>query len=273
MVDNQEIIGKISKGSKMDQIYIPRVRSGFDTGSYVVIKLLQQPETKAKDNAPMKPYFYNIREIEPIKVDIVKRIFREIENRCPKCENIIITGSFLEKGFNFSDIDILIVTSEKFEKEPIEKVAESSIGIKLHIFAIDGKSLIHGLETDPLYRMMLSKCIAKKRFLYNYKNRPDYKILDLHLLKSKTLMNNFDILSGKEKYRLTRNLIAIMLYLDRQKITLDLVNHKIEAVFQIKSIDEIRDNMLEKKKFTSKYKTLYDQTFSKIMNGIKNDTK
>ena len=41
-----EIIAKISKGSKMDQIYIPRNRESFPAGSFVIIKLLEEKQAE-----------------------------------------------------------------------------------------------------------------------------------------------------------------------------------------------------------------------------------
>ena len=48
-----EIISKISKGTKMDQIYIPKNRPGLDIGTYVKIIPIEEKIIK-------RPYFYNI---------------------------------------------------------------------------------------------------------------------------------------------------------------------------------------------------------------------
>jgi len=44
----------------MDQIYIPKNRMGFNIGSHVIIKLLEQ------EKPIEKPYFYNVSSIEPV---------------------------------------------------------------------------------------------------------------------------------------------------------------------------------------------------------------
>jgi len=61
-----EIIGRISKGSRMDQVYIPKNRAGLEVGSYVVIKPVKT------EKIIEKPYFYNVEEIEPIKIKIIR---------------------------------------------------------------------------------------------------------------------------------------------------------------------------------------------------------
>jgi len=259
-----ELISKISKGSKMDQIYIPKNRTNLPTGSYVIIK---QITTQTISN---KPYFYNIPHIEPIKLQIIEQIIKAI-NKTTENENIIITGSFLDKGFNFNDIDILLITKEKpnIQTKALKQNIENLLGIKSHILQLTSKELIQGLSTDPLYQMMLSKYISKKRFIYNVNQKINPKILDLHLLKSKTLIDNFDILNGNEKYYLTRNLIAISQFLKNKKITKESIDKKIKTLFNI-TTKEIKQNLLEKNTFLKKYKNLHNQTFNKIMKNIAN---
>ena len=140
-------------------------------------------------------------------------------------------------------------------------------------YRLDNESLIIGLQTDPLYQIMLSKSISKNRIFYKTKNNLNYKLLDLHLLKSKVLIENFNLLKGNEKYNLVRNMIAIYLYLEGKKLTKDLVDNQIKEDFHLKDISELKQNSIDKKKFLIKYKLIYNKTFSKILEGIKNDAK
>lgn len=251
----------------MDQVYIPKNRSGFSIGSYVLLKPLEIKKYVEK------PYFYNIKDIEPIKLEIVNEIMNSIDKISDNYENIIITGSFLDQGFNFNDIDVIIVSENKSNIKSIENMMEDRIGIKTHVILLDNKTLIKGLSTDPLYQMMLSKCIAKKRFVYKIKHKIDYKILDLHLLKSKLLIDNFDLLSGDEKYYLVRNMIAISLYLQKKRIDKDKVNKEMVRIFNLKDIKEIKQNILDKNIFLKKYNIIYKKIFNRIMENIKHGTK
>ncbi|MEK6932570.1 MAG: hypothetical protein AABW56_02125 [Nanoarchaeota archaeon] len=257
-----EIISKVSKGSKMDQIYIPKNRYGFSVGSPVIIKSLEE------ERIIEKPYFYNINYIEPIKLDIINKIINIIDKNY-SYENVIFTGSFLDKGFNFEDIDVLLITESDAD---IKEKIESTIGIKTHIISIDNKTLIKGLSTDPIYIMMLSKCISRKRFIYDVKTEMNYKLLDLHLLKSKTLIDNFDILNGSEKYYLTRNLISIYIYANSKKISKEIVDNEIKKIFDV-GVKEIKENILNKKIFLGKYKDIYGKTFKELIRHIKNGSK
>jgi hypothetical protein len=121
-----ELIAKISKGTKMDQIYLPKNRQGFNIGNYVIIKPVINEKVNIKRQ---RPYFYDIKLIEPIKLKIIGEIFSIIEEEIENYENIIITGSFVESGFKFNDIDILLITqSPKSEnKNNIKNNIESNI--------------------------------------------------------------------------------------------------------------------------------------------------
>lgn len=257
-----EIIAKISKGSKMDQIYLPKNRPGLATGQYVMIIPLEN-KLKRKE---LKLNFYSLNNLEPLKIEIAEKIFNIIEEISP--ENAIITGSFLEKGFKFNDVDILIIKEEKIDRNRLKDKIENAIGIKAHIIALNYKTLLLGLSTDPLYSMMLSKCISTKKIIFKLNKNIDYKLLDLQLLKSKTLIENFDILNGDEKYYLTLNMMAILLFIQNSKLSKELVNNCIEKEFNIK-IDEIKENIIEKARFIKKYKEIYNKTFSLIMRNIK----
>jgi len=262
-----ELISKVSKGTKMDQIYIPKNRSGFGVGSYVLIQSMRVQEQTEK------PYFHNIQSIEPLKLEIINQIFNIIPNQIENYENIIITGSFLDEGFNFKDIDLIIVSEDKLDEALIKKEIEEILKIKIHIITLNNKTLIKGLSTDPLYQMMLSKCISKKRFIYKIQSKIDYKLLDIHLLKSELLILNFDHLNGHEKYYLTRNMIAISLFLKHEKIDKEKIDKEIKKIFNLKDINEIKQNILNKDKFLKEYKFIYKDTFNKIMENIKNDSK
>jgi len=262
-----ELIAKVSKGSRMDQVYIPKHRPGLNVGSYVVVKQLEVLE-KVQE----KPYYYNIKYIEPIKLEIINKIFNII-NKNGIVDNIIITGSFLEKGFNFNDIDIITISNNKIDSKYIENLIKTNIGIKAHLILLSNKAIIEGLATDPLYNLMLSECISKKRLIYKIKKKINYKILDLHLLKSKSLLDNFDILSGKEKYSLTRNMVSISLFIENKKINYEILNKEIRMLLDLKNVDEIKQNRINKKSFLKNYNKIYKKTFNKIMKKIKNGSK
>jgi hypothetical protein len=259
------LIARVSKGSNMNQIYLPKNTGGIRImpGDYVAVNILAG---YISEKQSFKPYFYGLKELEPIKLKIIKEIFGIIIKFSEKT-NIIITGSFLEKGFNFNDVDILILDKE-INIIAIESEIISQIGLKAHIISLSKEELTSGLASDPLYQTMISRCISKNRLIFNYKPFINPKILDLHLLKSKTLIDNFEILNGREKYYLTFNLISILLFLKKGKITKELVEKTIKEEFDLKNKQEVKENLIGKE-FLAKYKKIYDKTFDWVMKKLK----
>lgn len=255
-----ELISKVSKGTVMDQIYIPKNRPALPIGSYVIIK----PITKEQE---IKLVFYNLH-LEPIKIEIIQTLIRTLDQHIAN-ENIIITGSFLDEGFRFNDIDILLIVKERADTSNIQEMLEKEIGVKIHLVQIKKRELIKGLSTDPLYRIMLSRCVSKARFIFKARQKISYKLLDLHLLRSKPL--NFDFLTGYEKYEMVRNLIAIKLFIDKKRISKQAVDTIINNLFG--SIDKLKNNLIEKNNFLKQYTKIYNDTENTILEGIKNESK
>ena len=267
-----EIIGKISKGSKMDQIYIPKNRIGFNAGEYVLILPLKgkldEGEGGKEGKKKAKLNFYGIKELEPLKMSLIESIIETINRKISpdNVDNIIFTGSFLEKGFRFNDIDLLLIGEEKINTQIIKEEIENMTRIKTHIIMLNNKTLAWGLSIDPLYSLMLSGCVSLKKVIFNVKREIDYKILDLNLLKSKTLIDNFSILNGEEKYYLTLNMVSILLFIQGKKLTKDRVNSEIEKQFNIK-ISELKGNLIEEG-FIRKCKKIFNKTFNLILDSI-----
>lgn len=267
-----QIIGKISKGSKMDQIYIPKQRSGMPSGSYVLIKELDEAWGKGRNKERL--LYYHIKKIEPIKIEIIKEIIKNLNARI-KNENIFITGSFLQSGFHFNDIDILIIKDSKSDVQVgiLKDKIKEKIGLQAHIILLDTSAFMQGLATDPIYEMMLSQSVARKRFISRVKRKIDYKLLDLRLLKSKDLVENFDLLSGEDKYYLVRNMIAIDLFMSGKRLGPETVDREMSKVFQLKDIMEIKKNLLDKESFLRRFKEHYERIFKSILLGIEHESK
>ena len=119
---------------------------------------------------------------------------------------------------------------------------------------------------------MLSKCVSKKRFVHKINKEINYKLLDLHLLKSKTLINNFDLLNGNEKYHYLRNVVAISLFIENKEVNKKTIEDEIKRIFSL-SVNKIRQNLIDKEDFMKKYNLVYSKVYEKILNGIKNGSK
>ena len=261
------LVSKISRGSRMDQIYIPKERApGLEAGTLVVIepalpKIVEKP----------KPHYYSVGHLEPIKVAVIEKIFEHFEH-LGEVDNVLVAGSFLEPGFKFEDVDVVAISDKKIDASRIEKNLSTALGVNMQLIVIGFKALLKGISTDPLFEMLVSRFVSRKRIIFKTKRKFNYKLLDLHLFKSKSLFDNFDALTGNGKYKLTRNIVAILLFLDGRKLSAEAVNSEIEKLFGRNSVKLIKENMTGKA-FLAKYKSLYNRLFDRIMAGVRNDSK
>ncbi len=261
------IVSRISKGSLMDQIYLPKRRApGLEVGTAVLVEPALQ-----KLAAKPKLHYYNLAHLEPIKVTIIERIFEHFE-QVEEVDNVLVAGSFLEYGFGFEDVDIVAISDKKIDAGWIEERIGTNLGLNVQVIVISFKSLLRGISTDPLFEMLVSKFAAKHRVIFSVAREIKHKLLDLHLLKSELLIINFDSLTGREKYKFVRNLFAIALFLDGQKISTESVDNEINRYFWKDAVKSIRENLVDKA-FLAKYKKFYNAVFKRIMEGIKNGSK
>jgi len=261
-----ELIAKVSKGTLMDQIYIPKRRSGYGIGSYVRIIPLE------KNRTSKNLIFNNVSYIEPIKIDIIYKIIGLIDKNSDDYDNIIITGSFIEKGFHFNDIDILIVSDNNIPHNAIQASIKTEIGITSHIISLNKKSLTESLSYDPAFQLMIDKCISKKRFIFKVTPKINYQFLDLKLLESNVIFDEGDELDIEEKYDIVRNVVSIFLFIKHKKITNNELEQEIFRIFHVPS-ELIKRNTINQKIFIKKFRNLYNKTFDLIMRGISGGKK
>lgn len=259
-----EIIGRVSKGSKMDQVYLPKNRIGFDIGNYVIIKPLKEKSSDKHENL----YFYGVKFVNPLKLKIIKEIMNVLNENIGDYENIIVAGSFLDKEFNFKDIDIILVDDGERNIKKIEDSIIEKLKINVHLISFNKNLFIEALKIDPIWRLMLNRCISKNRLPPLPARKLNYKYLDAQLIKSKILIENFDYLIGEEKYKLIRNLIAIYSFIKNMKLSRKNIEKEIKEKFGIE-IEDLKNNLINKD-FLKKYKNFYLKLEKEI---IKNATK
>lgn len=258
------LVGKISKGTVMDQIYIPKQRApGLEAGTLVVI----EPALLKAAEKP-KPYYYNVQSLEPIKKIIIDEIFSYFE----RVDNVLVAGSFFEEGFEFQDIDTIVLTEKNIGNGAIKKHFKAALGIDIHLICLPLKELLRGIGSDPLFQMLLSRFVSKKRLIVPKNRTINHKLLDLRLLESKALIDGFDFLNGREKYKLVRNAVAIACFLDNKPLSASLVDKEIERYFGEASVLSIKENTIDAE-FLLKYKLFHKKLLQRILEGVKNEPK
>ncbi len=256
------LVSKISKGTVMDQIYVPKVRApGFERGAIVAITPLQS-------KAVTGIYCHQVQRLEPIKKIIVDEIFNYFEH----ADNVLVAGSFLEEGFGFEDVDAVVLTEKSVDNAAIKTHFKAALGIDIHVICLPLKELLKGLGSDPLFKMLLSRFVAKKRIILPKKRTIKHKLLDLQLLESKALIDSFDFLNGRDKYKLVRNAVAIACFLDNKSLTASLVDNEIERYFGEASVISIKENTVDAE-FLLRYKLFHKRLLKRILEGVKNGPK
>ena len=147
-----EIIAKISRGSKMDQIYLPKNRFGLNPGSYVLVREISYENEE-------KLFYYNIKNLEKVKIIITKEMFKLLNKY--NFDNVIITGSFLDQGFNLNDMDIILIKDHEISLDQIK--------IELNEKSPTEKNGTNRSTFQACYfcsRPILPECIQKKHLHY-----------------------------------------------------------------------------------------------------------
>jgi len=85
-------------------------------------------------------------------------------------------------------------------------------------------------------------------------------------------MENFDYLTGNQKYGMTRNLIAIFLFLNNRKVSNEAINNEIKKLLKEKA-ESIKHNIINKALFLKEFKGLYNKIFDRILDGVKNGSE
>ncbi|MCB9358353.1 hypothetical protein H6503_00320 [Candidatus Woesearchaeota archaeon] len=241
------MIAKVSKGTNMDQIYIPKNK--INPGTYVQIEEIE----------PIELHYHNIDYIEPIKIEIIKKIFAITKH------TTLITGSFLNKGMKFNDIDVIIISEKINYEEELKEV----LGEDLHLIVISKKELDKGIATDPLFCGMISKYISSKNIAFNVKREINPELLDMHLLTSKSLIDTYEYLTVKERYKQFRNFISIKMFLDGKNISEENAKRELNIMFDEKFIEYLLDNTLEPNKLRKKYKQEYNKIQQRLFDEAK----
>ena len=260
----QKLIKRISKGARFNQIYLQKNEGlGFEPGKSVVISPLE--DIIVKEPATFE---YNVK-LESLKREIVKLVFK-IVDRYGYYDNIIITGSFLGEGFNFEDIDIIIINPVNMEKDKLKDSIEQNIGISPHLILIDSESLNKGIKRDPLFRLMVDRYVSIKRAIFRKDSEINYKLLDIYLLKNKNLIEGYDLFSIKQRKKLLRDFISIKLFSKNKEVTIENVEKETNRLFGKDIIESLfyYGNNEEKHEFIAKLKKEFNKLENHILKNV-----
>src|SRR3989344_3783569 len=207
-------IRKVSKGSKFNQIYVPKeMENIIDVGDLVQVNLLEK-----KSNI----YYKNQGKLTKFKEYLIKNIFYNLK-KFKEIEIVFLVGSFLDEDI-YNDIDLIIVSKEygRHLEKSIEYNLSKILNQKFHILSFNHKKIIDWshikfllmmpedlLELDlpikiffdnirrliTIERFLHNKDLSRKVILEEMKRNIPQDILDK--IKDNKYINNIEIIRLK----------------------------------------------------------------------------
>ena len=151
-----KFVHRVSKGSKFNQIYIPReMENVFDIGDLVEVKLLEKS---------LKLYYSNnLLKLTEFKEKLIREIFSFL-SKFKEIEQIFVVGSFLIQKIEYNDIDIIIIMDNKKLEEIVYNKLVDKFNLKFHLITITKNSFYYLKQVCPLTRSMFYYGVSNKEF-------------------------------------------------------------------------------------------------------------
>lgn len=226
-----KFIHRISKGSKFNQIYVPKDKEEeFGVGDLVEVRLIEK-----KVNLY---YSKNLRKLNPFKEKLVRELFVEIV-KLPEVQQIFVFGSFLTKEIDYNDIDILVISEEEIEEE-IYKNLIKKFSLKFHVISINKDRLEKVLRVCPLTRSMLYSFVSNKPFTISEETEIDKNHI-LYLLMMPEDLLKIELNSGIF-YNNIRKLITIERFLEDKDANPKEIESSLEDLIKEPLLSLIKKN-------------------------------
>jgi len=248
-----KFIHKISKGSRFNQIYIPKeAESEFEVGDLVEVKLLEKKVQLF--------YSKNLKKLSNFKETLIKDIFSFL-NKFKEIEQIFVFGSFLTREIDYNDIDILII-SEKSTEDEIYQHLIKRFNLKFHVISVNKKKLEEVLEICPLIRSMLYYFVSDKPYSIKKDTKIDKNHIRFLLMLPQDLLE-VDV-NSKMFYDALRRLLTIELFLQDKEIDPNKIDEKLTSHLEKPLLEKIRNNKPPIDKDTRKIRSLIKDKLLKI---------
>lgn len=223
---------KVSKGSKFNQIYIPKeMENMVEVGDLVQIKLLEKHA---------EIYYKNQKKLPEFKEYLIKKVLSELQ-KFEEIKAIFVVGSFLYETI-YNDIDIIIIADKekRISEKDIEEWLIKKFNQKFHVLLFNQEKLNGLIEKDPLTRVMFNNYVSNKKIDFDYKKKTDEKHIMFLLMMPEDLLELR--LPGRIFYDNLRRLIAIEEFLKNKDLEREDLLTKIEKEINIKLLNKIKNN-------------------------------
>lgn len=255
-------VHKISKGSRFNQIYIPKeMINYFEAGDLVEVKLLKKRVELF--------YLKSLGKLTNFKEKLIREIFNFLLDYS-EIKQIFIFGSFLTKNFEYNDIDILILVEKidkRFEKKIYEELIEE-LNLKFHVLVMQEDKIQELLKICPLTRSMLFYFISNKKFELPKKTRIDEKHIKFLLMIADDILK-VDLEEGIEYYNVLRKLAVIEGFLEKKEIPPDKIDFELEKTLEKRKLELLKRNTMMDKYFLNDIKKIIKVKLDSIYDKLK----
>ena len=229
-----KFIKNVSKGSRFNQIYVPKdMESLIEVGDEVEVRLVKKSTTLH--------YSKNLKKLSEFKEGLIKGIFSSL-NSIDSINYIFITGSFLTEKISYNDIDIVLITNKNinnFEETIYGKLIER-FNLKLHLIAIEESRFNDLIKICPLTKSMFSRFICNREIKI-----PEEKYVDSRHIKF-LLMMPYDLLdirlSSRSFFDSIRRLITIEKFLKNKILDIEGINEELKGLLTERIYNKIKNN-------------------------------
>lgn len=253
----------VSKGSKFNQIYIPKGMEGkFEAGDKVEVTLIEKKEKLHFSKA--------LGKLSPFKENLIKEIFSELR-KFKSIKQIFVFGSFLTEKIDYNDIDLLLISNQinaNFEQK-IYYALTDNLNLKFHILLLTEESFDKLAKTCPLTRSALYHFVSDKKYILPEKTELDIKHIKFLLMMPEDLLEVN--LGGRALYDSLRRLIAIEKFLNQKELNPLEINLGIKKISGDRIYDILKKNeTIDNKLIVMLRKTIKDKLHS-INKCLKNE--
>ncbi len=225
MAEKEQIFQhQISKGSRYNQIYIPRgMEQVFSVGDVVEVRLVRKKETLH--------YSENLKKLGKIgefKEKVVGQIF-SILNKFKEIEQVILFGSFLFEKIDYHDIDLAILTNKEKLAEEAYSILIDRLPFKFHIISLKKENFRELLEFCPLTRSMFYYSVSDKKLEIPERTRINKEHLEFLLMMPEDLLK-IKVSNSRLYFDSVRKLITILRFLKKQELNPLKINLELKSL-------------------------------------------
>jgi len=222
---------KVSKGSRFNQVYIPKdMEDKIEVGDLVEVRLIKKH---------IEVYYHNVNKLSEFKKYLIKNIFSEL-SKINKVKEVFLVGSFLHDTI-YNDIDLVIALENKELIKNIEKGLTKKFNQKFHVLGISIEKLRKLVKVDPITRAMFDSYVSNKEIIFDKDRTIDKNHINFLLMMPEDLL---DIeLSSKVFYDNIRRLVTIELFLQYDKLENKIIVDKVRKLLGDDLFKEIKNNL------------------------------